>query len=90
MEFPSRQPVSPGRGLGLPRILRVELVEKAFFTAKQLAISRRDVMGLGIAQGPEVGRIPQKALETVVDKRVENERDTLLGFVRYRCLHRVS
>lgn len=84
---PTRLPrTGPQTPSDSPRKTRRE----GFFTAKQLAISKRDVMGLGIAQGPEVGRIPQKALETVVDKRVENERDTLLGFVRYRCLHGVS
>lgn len=81
--LPRTEPRTPSDS---PRKTRRE----GFFTAKQLAISKRDVMGLGIAQGPEVGRIPQKALEPVVDKRVENERDTLLGFVRYRCLHGVS
>lgn len=47
-------------------------------------------MGLGTAQGPAGDRILQKALEAVVDERVENRRDALLDFARYRRFHGVS
>lgn len=74
----------------LKRVLAEVLAGEEAFTVKQLAISGRDVMELGVAQGPAVGRILQEALEAVVDEQLENRRDALLDFVRYRRLHGAS
>lgn len=74
----------------LKRVLAEVLTGEEAFTVKQLAISGRDVMELGVAQGPAVGRILQEALEAVVDEQLENRRDALLDFVRYRRLRGAS
>lgn len=68
----------------LQRILEEILNAEEAFTVKQLAVSGRDVMDLGVAQGPAVGRILEDALEAVMDELVANERRQLLDFIRDR------
>ena len=48
---------------------------------KDLKISGRDLMGLGIKQGPEVGRILKEILEYVIENPECNQKETLLGLV---------
>lgn len=59
------------------------------FTLKKLAISGRDVMAIGVPQGPEVGSALAAALEAVIDERVPNERAALLDFVEDQQLKHV-
>ena len=56
------------------------LEEEAAFTVKHLAINGRDIMALGVAAGPEVGRLLDACLDAVIDERVPNEREELLAF----------
>ena len=44
------------------------------FAIRHLAIDGNDVMSLGLAEGPDVGRVLQASLDAVVDEAVENER----------------
>ena len=37
-------------------------------------------MALGVAAGPEVGRLLDACLDAVIDERVPNEREELLAF----------
>ena len=56
------------------------LEEEAAFTVKHLVINGRDIMALGVAAGPEVGRLLDACLDAVIDERVPNEREELLTF----------
>lgn len=49
------------------------------FTVKDLAISGKDVMSLGIGQGKAVGSVLNRCLELVMDEQIPNERDTLMA-----------
>lgn len=51
------------------------------FAIRHLAIDGNDVMALGLAEGPEVGRVLQAVLDAVVDEAVENERDALIDYI---------
>ena len=42
------------------------------FTVKSLAINGRDVMRLGVAQGPEIGEALAQLLDAVIDGEVAN------------------
>lgn len=48
---------------------------------KSLAISGRDVMRLGVPQGPLVGSVLNEVLEAVIDEQVPNSADELVKFV---------
>jgi tRNA nucleotidyltransferase/poly(A) polymerase len=58
---------------------RLVEVQKQPFTVKDLKIDGNDVMKvLGIKPGPKVGQVLDKLFEDVVEKKIENERETLL------------
>jgi tRNA nucleotidyltransferase (CCA-adding enzyme) len=59
---------------------RLVEVQKQPFAIKDLKVSGKDVMEiLGVASGPKVGEVLGKLFDDVVEKRVENEREVLLG-----------
>ena len=64
----------------LPLIDRVEkiLAESQAFTLKDLAVSGRDLMAMGIAPGKTLGKILNELLEAVLDDPDLNTKDTLL------------
>ena len=64
----------------LPLIDRVEkiLAESQAFTLKDLAVSGRDLMAMGIAPGKNLGKILNELLEAVLDDPSLNTRDDLL------------
>ena len=55
------------------------LAEDACFSLKQLAVSGRDLMVLGV-RGPAVGAGLNQLLDAVVDGRVENAKQALLDY----------
>lgn len=63
-------------------IYRDLLEQDAAFSLKQLAISGRDVIGLGVEQGPLVGELLDCALDAVIDEQVANDHDQLLAFIK--------
>ena len=65
----------------LPLIDRVEkiLAESQAFTLRDLAVSGRDLMAMGIAPGKTLGKILNELLESVLDDPGLNTRDGLLG-----------
>lgn len=65
----------------LERILDQILNEKAPLCVKDLTINGRDLMALGIPQGPRIGEILNQLLDAVIDQKIPNERDALLGAV---------
>ncbi len=65
----------------LKRVLaRIQEADEAFSLAK-LALSGRDVMDMGVPQGPEVGRMLAAALDAVIDERVPNTPEALRAFI---------
>ena len=58
---------------------RLVEVQKQPFTVRDLKINGNDVMKeLGRAPGPEVGKILNDLFDKVVEKKIENERESLL------------
>lgn len=62
-------------------ILADVLAADEAFSLKKLALDGRDVIALGVPQGPLVGRALADALEAVIDERIPNEPDALQAFV---------
>ena len=58
------------------------LAEQQCFTLKDLAISGRDLLGMGVPKGPEIGRLLNAALEHVLDNPSENEKEKLLAYLK--------
>lgn len=55
-------------------------VQKQPFTVRDLKINGNDVMKeLGLKPGPEVGKILDELFQKVVEKKVENNKDSLIG-----------
>ena len=54
----------------------------ACWRVDQLAVGGRDLMALGVPQGPRVGALLAALLEQVMDGRTENSRAALLGAAR--------
>ena len=48
------------------------------FSVKSLAVDGRDIMALGVPEGPAVGRVLARLLELVLDGEAENSRQALL------------
>lgn len=65
----------------LERILASVLAANEAFSLKQLAVDGRDVMALGVEQGPGVGEALHAALDAVIDGRAPNDRDALLALI---------
>lgn len=58
-------------------------VQKQPFTVKDLKVNGYDVMKiLNIPPGPKVGEVLNKLFEEVVEKKIENERETLLKRIK--------
>lgn len=56
------------------------LIEReGVLSVKSLDISGRDLMNLGLKEGPSVGRILQLLLEDVMEQRISNSRDELIN-----------
>lgn len=71
-----------GKAEELRRMLDALLEAEEVPSTRALAVSGRDVMELGVEQGPAVGRILDALLAAVVDERVENAREPLLELAR--------
>lgn len=62
------------------------LAEQACFRVKDLAVNGRDLIALGIPEGPAVGRVLNALLEAVVGEEAPNEREALLALARQRTV----
>lgn len=63
--------------------LSIELIaEQPCLEVKDLAVSGKDLLSLGMQPGPEIGRTLQRLLQAVLDGETENDRETLLRLVR--------
>lgn len=54
---------------------------------KQLAVSGRDLMELGVAQGRQIGEILKQLLDEVIQEPEKNERTYLLGQAQHYIRH---
>ena len=63
-----------------------EILEKnQCFSLKDLAISGKDLINLGIKPGKEIGEILNKLLEEVIENPEMNDRDKLIKRVQIRA-----
>ena len=64
------------------------LARQQCFSIKNLAVSGRDIISLGIDEGPQVGAVLQQLLDAVIDGEIENDREQLTaladGLIRDR------
>ncbi|NLD20142.1 MAG: CCA tRNA nucleotidyltransferase [Clostridiales bacterium] len=58
------------------------LEEQQCFCIKHLAVSGKDLIGLGVEEGPEIGAILDKLLEGVLEGRIPNKKDPLIEFIK--------
>lgn len=58
------------------------IAEDSCLTVKQLAINGYDLISLGVAQGPHIGKCMNMLLGMVLDESVPNEREALLRAAR--------
>ena len=79
--------------IAAPRLLELDraealarsiLAQRPCLTLKDLAVNGRDVLALGAAPGPAVGRVLQSLLEQVSEGVLHNEREALLSAARVR------
>lgn len=68
------------------RFLFEILQERSCFSLSSLKISGGDLIRAGVPQGPQIGRILRSLLESVLDNRIENDREALLKEARKMML----
>jgi len=64
------------------QILRAEALASTALTVDALAVGGRDLMGIGIAPGPEIGSTLRRLLDAVIEDPSENQRERLLELAR--------
>jgi tRNA nucleotidyltransferase (CCA-adding enzyme) len=71
----------------LEALLDQVIAEKACFSLKDLAVNGHDLIGLGITNGAEIGRILKQLLEGVIEETYQNEKDILIEKAKemHRC-----
>jgi tRNA nucleotidyltransferase (CCA-adding enzyme) len=62
------------------------LEEEQCFSLKDMAVDGRDIMGLGVKPGPEVGRVLGELLDAVIEGRCENQHDGLMALAAEKVL----
>lgn len=60
-------------------MLNEVLAEEKCFSIKDLAINGKDIMDLGIKEGPNVGKWLNYALDKVINDRLENDKEDILN-----------
>ena len=58
------------------------LTEDEAFSLRDLAISGKDVMNLGIPQGPKISEALNACLDAVINEEIPNKKNELLSYVR--------
>ncbi|WP_026395160.1 CCA tRNA nucleotidyltransferase [Acetobacterium malicum] len=71
----------------LAALLDQVIAEKACFALKDLAVNGNDLIGLGIENGAEIGRILKQLLEGVIEEAYQNKKDILIEKAKemHRC-----
>ena len=65
----------------LSQILSDILEKEECFSLKDLAVNGKDIMEMGVKEGPEVGRVLGEVLDAVMEGKVENIKEEILAFV---------
>lgn len=68
------------------QIMETLLSEKACFSIRDLAVSGRDLIAIGVPAGRGMGQCLNTLFEEVMEERLPNERDILLSEVQSRFL----
>lgn len=55
-------------------------------SVKELALDGRDLIGVGVPQGKQIGEILNSLLETVLEEPQKNTKETLLAIVKKHFL----
>ena len=64
---------------GAEGLLEEVLSEKACLSVKSLAVNGRDILALGVKEGPEVGRVLEALFALVLDGALPDRREELLA-----------
>jgi tRNA nucleotidyltransferase (CCA-adding enzyme) len=59
-------------------IVEAVIEENECFSLKDLAVSGRDIMSVGVPEGQRVGQVLNQLLEMVINEEIQNEKDKLL------------
>ena len=70
----------------LERLAREILERRECFSLKDLAVNGTDLIAAGVAPGPAVGAALRTLLDAVMDGRAENEKATLLAYLKENLL----
>lgn len=70
----------------IEKIVGELLKEEACFKMKDLAVNGRDLLTLGIKEGPQIGKILKTLLAQVMDGEIKNEKEILLSSVKEKFL----
>lgn len=68
--------------VAMREIYQETLVQQHCVTLRELSISGRELMGLGMKPGPEMGNMLNKLLEQVIDDPEMNEKEKLCKYVK--------
>jgi mutator protein MutT len=82
----------------LERELDLLITDDACYRLADLMVTGRDIIGLGVEPGPEIGKVLHALLDKVMDDELENDRDALLREARilsrnpetYKTIHVVG
>lgn len=64
----------------IPAVMEEIRAEDACLSLRTLAVGGDDLMALGIPKGKAVGQMLQTLLDEVIEERLPNEKDALIGF----------
>ena len=64
------------------QVYRIILEENQCVSLKELAITGKDLIGLGMKPGPAIGEVLSGALEQVLEEPEKNTKEYLLDFCR--------
>lgn len=70
------------RILAVEQVYRQVLEAEAPLTIKELAVSGKDLIAMGMKPGPQIGMLLQQMLETVLGDPERNTQEDLLGIAR--------
>lgn len=58
------------------------IAEERCFSLKDLPINGTDIMALGVAQGPEIGRILNALFDAVINEQIKAEHEELIAYAQ--------
>ena len=64
------------------------IIKDECVTLRQLAVSGRDLMNLGMRPGVEIGRMLSELLEYVIDNPEKNDKKILCNYVKKKISQR--